>query len=180
MSQTLTGQPYRNFIETVHSPYTRMVYTTLQLYMRFRKVNNCSQLLQGDLRLIQSQLIEYIIYLREDRKLGSNSINTNMAGVKKFYETNDIELKWAKIKSYVGKGKRMREGKKDRPYNVRLCLSMLSQSQILIKTMKEDYLKSDMRYEQPQVRRKMTQETDLRQKSNGTAMNKTVILWLIK
>jgi hypothetical protein len=27
-----------------------------------------------------------------------------MAAVKKFYNTNDIELKWAKIKSYVGKG----------------------------------------------------------------------------
>jgi hypothetical protein len=27
-----------------------------------------------------------------------------MAAVKKFYDTNDIELKWAKIKSYVGKG----------------------------------------------------------------------------
>jgi len=71
--------------------------------MRFRRVNDCSQPNQG--RLIQSQLIEYIIYLRENKKLGSNSINTNMAAVKKFYDTNDIELKWAKIKSYVGKGK---------------------------------------------------------------------------
>ena len=106
MSQTLAGQPYRNFIETVHSPYTRMVYrNSLQLYMRFRRLNDYSQPIQGDPRLIQSQLIENIIYLRENRKLGSNSINTNMAAVKKFYDTNDIELKWAKIKSYVGKGK---------------------------------------------------------------------------
>ena len=105
MSQTLAGQPYRNFIETVHSPYTRMVYrNSLQLYMRFRRLNDYSQPIQGDPRLIQSQLIENIIYLRENRKLGSNSINTNMAAVKKFYDTNDIELKWAKIKSYVGKG----------------------------------------------------------------------------
>jgi hypothetical protein len=56
-------------------------------------VNDCSQPIQGDPRLIQSQLIEYIIYLRENRKLGLNSINTNMAAVKKFYDTNDIELK---------------------------------------------------------------------------------------
>jgi hypothetical protein len=65
--------------------------------MRFRRrVNDCSQPIQGDPRLIQSQLIEYIIYLRENRKLGSNSINTNIAAVKKFYDTNDIELKWQK------------------------------------------------------------------------------------
>jgi integrase len=81
--------------------------------MRFRRVNDCSQPIQGDARLIQSQLIEYIIYLRENRKLGSNSINTNMAAVKKFYNTNDIELKWAKIKSYVGKGNGRGGGRKD-------------------------------------------------------------------
>jgi hypothetical protein len=28
-----------------------------------------------------------------------------MSAIKKFYDTNDIELKWKKIKSYVGKGK---------------------------------------------------------------------------
>ena len=35
-----------------------------------------------------------------------------MAAVKKFYDTNDIELKWAKIKSYVGKGKEEEEVEK--------------------------------------------------------------------
>jgi hypothetical protein len=94
MSQTLAGQPFRNFIETVHSQYTRKVYTNpLQLYMRYRHVDDCSQLLHGDPRLIQSQIIEYIISLRENRKLDSNSINSNIAAMKKFYDTNDIELK---------------------------------------------------------------------------------------
>lgn len=95
--------------------------------MRFRRVNDCSQPIQGDPRLIQSQLIEYIIYLRENRKLGSNSINTNMAAVKKFYDTNDIELKWAKIKSYVGKGKGG-GGRKDRPYTIKEISKMLEKA----------------------------------------------------
>lgn len=95
--------------------------------MRFRKVNDCSQPSQGDPRLIQSQLIEYIIYLRENRKLGSNSINTNMAAVKKFYDTNDIALKWAKIKSYVGKGKGG-GGRKDRPYTIKEISKMLEKA----------------------------------------------------
>jgi hypothetical protein len=51
------------------------------------------KLLHGDPRLIQSQIIEYIISLRENRKLDSNSINSNIAAMKKFYDTNDIELK---------------------------------------------------------------------------------------
>jgi integrase len=90
-------------------------------------VNDCSQPSQGDPRLIQSQLIEYIIYLRENRKLGSNSINTNMAAVKKFYDTNDIALKWAKIKSYVGKGKGG-GGRKDRPYTIKEISKMLEKA----------------------------------------------------
>jgi hypothetical protein len=96
--------------------------------MRFRRVNDCSQPIQGDPRLIQSQLIEYIIYLRENRKLGSNSINTNIAAIKKFYDTNDIALKWAKIKSYVDKGKGRGGGRKDRPYTIKEISKMLEKA----------------------------------------------------
>ena len=33
----------------------------------------------------------------------SSTINTRIAAVRKFYDCNDIELKWKKIKSYVEK-----------------------------------------------------------------------------
>jgi hypothetical protein len=51
-----------------------------------------------------------------------------MAAVKKFYDTNDIELKWAKIKSYVGKGKGRGEGRKDRPYTIKEISKMLEKA----------------------------------------------------
>ena len=70
--------------------------------MQYRKIEDCNQLLQGDPRIIQAQLIEYIIHLREEGKLLG-------------YDTNDIELKWKKIKSYIGKGKD-KLNRKDRPY----------------------------------------------------------------
>jgi integrase len=112
----LSGQPYRNFIETVHSPFSRAVYSnSLKLYMQYMKVEDCDQLLQGDPRLIQSQLVDYIIYLREEKKVVANTINTTMAAIKKFYDTNDFDLKWKKIKSYVGRGKN-KKNKRDRPY----------------------------------------------------------------
>ncbi|MPZ07678.1 MAG: hypothetical protein GEU26_14890, partial [Nitrososphaeraceae archaeon] len=110
----LKGQAYRNFIETVHSPFSRITYrNSLQLYMQFRQVQDCDQLLAEDPKIIQSQLIDYVISLREENKLNATTINTRLAAVKKFYDTNDIELKWKKIKSYVGKG---RKNKRDRPY----------------------------------------------------------------
>lgn len=54
-----------------------------------------------------------MISLREDNKLNSATIKSRIAAVKKFYDTNDIELKWKKVNSYVDK---TRKSKKDRPY----------------------------------------------------------------
>jgi integrase len=111
-----SGKSYRNFIEAVHSPFTRYVYkNSLKLYMEYRKVENCDQLLEGNPRILQQQIIDYIISLREDNKLNATTISSRVAPVKKFYETNDIELKWKRIKSYIGRGKNKRN-KKDRPY----------------------------------------------------------------
>lgn len=114
----LGGNSYRNFIEAIHSPATCIVYKdSLKHYMSCRKVQDCDQLLEGDVRLIQSQLIDYVIYLRQEQKLVARTINANMAAIRKFYDTNDIDLKWKKIKMYVhrngnGRGKK----KKDRGY----------------------------------------------------------------
>ena len=43
--------------------------------MRFKKVENCDLLLEEDPKIIQEQLIDYIIYNREELRIGSNSIN---------------------------------------------------------------------------------------------------------
>jgi hypothetical protein len=73
--------------------------------MQFRKIEDCDQLLEADPKIIQGQLIDYIIWLREEKKLAGATINTRIAAMRKFYDTIDIELKWKKIKSYVGKGR---------------------------------------------------------------------------
>lgn len=126
-SPIVSGKSYRNFIEAIHSPFSRNVYrNVLKQYLRFRKLENCDKLLEGDPRLIESQLIEYIIYLREERKLVGGSINTVMATIRKFYDINDIELRWKKIKMYVGKGKG--NNKKDRPYTHHEIARMLEKA----------------------------------------------------
>jgi transcriptional antiterminator len=62
--------------------------------MQYRKIDDCEQLLRGDLRLIQAQLIDYTIHLREELKLSASTINSRLSAIKKFYDNNDIELKW--------------------------------------------------------------------------------------
>ncbi|MGH9976079.1 MAG: hypothetical protein ACRD8Z_09640, partial [Nitrososphaeraceae archaeon] len=81
--------------------------------MKFRKVKDCDQLLAEDPMITQRQLTDYVISLRVENKLNATTIKTRLAAVKKFYDTNDIELKWKKIKSYIGKG---RKNNRDRPY----------------------------------------------------------------
>jgi site-specific recombinase XerD len=90
----LTGQTYRNFIETVHSPFSRISYkNSLELYMQFRKIKDCNRLIEEDPKIIQSQLIDYVISLREKCKPNAATIKSRIAAVKKFYDTNNIELK---------------------------------------------------------------------------------------
>lgn len=119
----LAGQAYRNFIETVHSPFSRVSYkNSLQLYMQFRKIQDCNQLVEEDPKIIQTKLIDYVISLREENKLNAATIQSRIAAVKKFYDTNDIEIKWKKVNSYIGKG---RKSKKDRPYTRSEIVKML-------------------------------------------------------
>lgn len=69
-------------------------------------------MLKRDPWLLQSQLIDYIVYLKE-KGLSGYSINTCINSIKKFYESNDIDLRWKKIKGYIGSKRRV---KKDRAY----------------------------------------------------------------
>jgi hypothetical protein len=126
----LSGASYRNFIETIHSPFSRVNYkNSLSLYMQFRKIDNCNSLVTEDPKIIQDSLINYILYLREEMKIASSTISTRIAILRKFYDCNEIELKWKKIKSYIGKSKSIRyNGKKDRPYTSMEILKMLEKA----------------------------------------------------
>jgi integrase len=87
--------------------------------MTFRKVETCDELLQQqDVKIIQSQIIDYVIYMREEQRKTAPTINTNLATIHKFYDTNDIELKWKRIKMYIGRGNNNnKSSKRDRPYS---------------------------------------------------------------
>jgi integrase len=93
--------------------------------MLYSGIESCERLF-GEPALIQSQLIDYVIHLREEKKLVSRTINSNLDAIKKFYDTNDVELKWKKIRMYVGKVKK--KGKKDRPYTHEEIAKMLEKA----------------------------------------------------
>jgi site-specific recombinase XerD len=64
--------------------------------MKWKKVDGCDVLLSEDPKTIQESIIDYIIFLREERKIASTSISTNVAAIRKFYDCNDIRIKMEK------------------------------------------------------------------------------------
>jgi hypothetical protein len=61
--------------------------------MDFIKVNVCDELLEGDRRLLQSRLIDYVIYIKDIKKLSTSAMLGSIAAIRKFYEMKDVELK---------------------------------------------------------------------------------------
>lgn len=56
---------------------------------------------------------DYIIYLRQDKKLSPASVSAYIAAVVHFFEMNDITLRWNKLKKFKAKFRNIVE---DRPY----------------------------------------------------------------
>ena len=110
---------YKSFIYSIESEFTKKLYVKhLKNYIKYRfglyeDERDYDKLLEGDPRLIQSQIIEYVIYLKEDRKLTAASIRSITSALHRFYEINDLELRWKKIYSYAGQ---IKKKGKDRPY----------------------------------------------------------------
>jgi hypothetical protein len=55
---------------------TKNAYTkALRLYMKFKRLTDYEQLLTGELKLIQSKIIEWLIHLEEVQNLSHASIS---------------------------------------------------------------------------------------------------------
>ena len=62
MSQQAQQQEYLNFINSLRSQATIVAYSTaLKNYMRFIKTTNISALLKQDNKMIESQIISYLL-----------------------------------------------------------------------------------------------------------------------
>ncbi len=48
------------------------------------------------LKQLQIMVEDYVMMLK--KKVSPNSVNTYMAGIEAFFETNDVELRWKKIR----------------------------------------------------------------------------------
>jgi integrase len=70
--------------------------------MEYLHITEYDALLPENVKDIQSNIIEYLIYCKETRKLSPASIQAYLAAIKRFYDMNDVVLNWKKIRAYLG------------------------------------------------------------------------------
>jgi integrase len=97
---------FADLAASLKSPKTSEIYQyALQCYMSYRKVGSFTELLELDKtpRLIQSYIIEYLVYLKQVRNTSWSFRNIQLAAIKHWYRMNDFEeLNWFKISKYLG------------------------------------------------------------------------------
>ena len=128
---------YRNFIYSIKTRATRENYLKfLQYYMKFLDIKNLRELIEKPQKIIESDIKEYLVYLRKERKISYVTANTYLVPIRKFYYVNsDYQFKWDLISSYLGNDdtddddELEREGGEDRPYSKEEIKTMFNAAQ---------------------------------------------------
>ena len=110
LTLSLEGNVYDIFAESIRSKVTKSNYTfALKRYMRYRNVTRLEQLLpespspnSSDIRCIESDIIKYIVYLKNVDKLGYGTIHNYLVAIEHFYTIcGDLSLNYKKISRYL-------------------------------------------------------------------------------
>ncbi len=113
------SEAYKNFINSIDSEATKKSYRYgLALFMEY-----CSNLDDYynyhydsllTLHKLEDRIRDYIIYLKIDRQLSSNSVNLYVAAIAHFYAMNNVVLNWRRLSKFKGK---KRLAVDDKPYS---------------------------------------------------------------
>ena len=111
-----TVDPLKQFQNAIKSPRTRETYTLfLHIFRTHMKAPDCDTLLQKySIKEMELEIIEYIMYLRDQRKVSPSTIRVHVAALKHFFDMNDfVGINWKKVSKYKGEFYTVAE---DRPY----------------------------------------------------------------
>ena len=111
------SEVYSNFINSVDSEKTRLEYAkTLKYFLQFVGVADYEQLLlseEMDKQRLESKIKNYIIYLRQIKKLAPYTVSNYITPLVHFFDMNDVSINWKKPKKFKAKQRGVIE---DRPY----------------------------------------------------------------
>ena len=95
---------YNNFVNSIKSEVTKHAYNyLLRRYMKFLNYGQDRiDMLMQQPKVVESNIIRYIIWLKQEQKLSAITINQYIAAIFHFYAMNDIRLNRKKIAMYIG------------------------------------------------------------------------------
>ena len=95
---------YANFIYSIKTESTRKNHLKfLQYYMKFVGVQTLRELVAKPQKIIESDIKEYLVYLRNKKRISYGAAVLYLSAIKKFYYVNsDYQFKWDLINMYLG------------------------------------------------------------------------------
>lgn len=92
------SEVYSNFINSVDSEKTRLEYAkTLKYFLQFVGVADYEQLLLSEEMVkqrLESKIKNYIIYLRQIKKLAPYTVSNYITPLVHFFDMNDVSINW--------------------------------------------------------------------------------------
>ncbi len=68
--------------------------------MNYCKITNYDDMIAISRQVLERLIRDYIIYLRQEHRLSPASRSLYFAAIIHLYETNDITIKWKKLKKF--------------------------------------------------------------------------------
>jgi site-specific recombinase XerD len=129
--QQQEGEAFKNFVNSIVSKESKKAYIRwMRYFMDFISVKTYDELLSLDTKSIESHIRDFIIYLRDEKKLADGTINGYVSAVIHFYDCqlhSDINIRWKKLKVFQRKNTKTVD---DVPYTREQIAKMLEISQL--------------------------------------------------
>ena len=99
---TIDSEAYLHFISSIYTSVIKHFYRIwLAYFMKFLKCTNYDDLLRIEPRKLEGLIMDYIVYMREGKRLAHATMASRAAAISHFLQMNDIQINWKKIKKYM-------------------------------------------------------------------------------
>jgi integrase len=106
------SEAYRNFIDSINSEASRYEYAkNIRYFLDFTGAGDYDSLLEIDQQQIETKIRDYIVYLRQTKRLAPATVSNYVSPIVHFFEMNNCILNWKRLKKFKAKHRPVVEDK---------------------------------------------------------------------
>ena len=106
------SEAYRNFIDSINSEAFRYEYAkNIRYFLDFTGAGDYDSLLEIDQQQIETKIRDYIVYLRQTKRLAPATVSNYVSPIVHFFEMNNYILNWKRLKKFKAKHRPVVEDK---------------------------------------------------------------------